>query len=178
MKTYLLRLSADHAKAVVHALEFYCRVRMGQLREISDELSDIDFGQRDAADDVCDQLTRILFPELIPGSYHSYASERTGNTAHLCYEVEKSLRHRVSWTERPLKKGDMPICSHDAPILFPSGVSPRPECAAEDGRQPELEYNGLRVSDALADLVGTRDAVESLRVIRRWKAAAASVGMV
>ncbi len=177
--TYLLRLSSEHARAVAHACELYGRIRMGQLREIADELSGIDFDRRADAEKVCDALKGILFPELTSsGHYHGICSPAAGQTAHLCYEVEKSLRHRIAWTERPYTTGDG-LCSNDhyEPILFPAGVAPRPECAAEDGRQPEIEYNGIRVADALAELVGTRDVIETLRVICRWKDAA-SVGVV
>lgn len=173
MRLYTLRITSDHAKAVVAALDLYMRIAMGQTREIGAafEGKNGDWQQqRDSGlDQVLDQLRSILFTDLPPGCYHSIMSPATGKSAHLCYEVHNCLRHRLAWSEYPKTKGELPTTHHDTPILFPSGINPIPECCTEDGRQPEIEYNGYRVSQALFDLVGTHDVAESLRIIRGWK---------
>lgn len=171
--TYLLRLSEKHAYAVQRALELYQRVAMGQTKEIGGEFEGKNGNwqrQRDQGlDAACEHLKRILFPDLEPNAYYGIMSEQAGKTAHLCHEVFTTLRHRISWTERPLKEGDFPGVSHDEPLLFPSGVTPRPQCAAESGEQPELAKSGYRLAREIEEILGTRDIKEAAEKLREWK---------
>lgn len=173
MKLYTLRITSDHAKAVIAALDLFDRISMGQTKEIGSvfEGKNGDWQQqRDAGlDRVLEQLKSILFPDLTTGGYYGIMSPATGKTAHLCHEVHNCLRHRVAWSEYPKANGEMPTTHHDTPILFPSEIEPIPECSVEDGKQPEIEYNGYRLHRAMYEIVGTHDVAESLRIIRGWK---------
>lgn len=171
---YTLRITSAHARAVLGALDLYMRIAMGQTKEIGSVFEGRNGSswedQRQAGlDQVCEQLKSILFPDLTPGGYYGIMNEKTGRDAHLCYEVHCSLRHRVTWTENPLPAGAMPSTWHDTPILFPSGVAPAPECIAEGGKQPELEFNGYKLHRAMSDLLGTHDIPEAIRKIAAWK---------
>lgn len=171
--TYLLRLSPEHAHAVQRALELYQRIAMGQTKDIGYEFEgkNGDWKQQrgQGLDQACEHLKRILFPDLEPNAYYGITNEKTGKTAHLCHEVFTTLRHRVNWTERPLKEGDFPGVSHDEPLLFPSGVFPRPECASEDGKQPELAATGQRLAREIEEILETRDIKEAAEKLREWK---------
>lgn len=172
-KTYLLRISSEHAKAVISALDLYQRIAMGQTKEIGSEFEgkngDWQTQRTQGLDAACERLKRILFPDLQPNAYYGIMSEQTGKTAHLCYEVFSSLRHRISWTERPLQPGDFPATSHDEPILFPSGVSPRPECADESGEQPELARSPFSLARSIEEIIGTKNLKEAEKILRTWR---------
>ena len=174
MNLYTLRITSQHARALLSALDLYMRVAMGQTREIGNEFEgrngcSFEEQRNQGLDQLCDQLKHVLFPDLAPNAYYGIMHEKTGKTAHLCYELHACVRNRVSWTENPLPAGAMPTTWHDTPILFPSGVTPIPECACEDGSQPELEFNGYRLVPKMAELLGTTDIPTALRTIRKWK---------
>lgn len=171
--TYLLRISQEHAYAVQRALELYQRISMGQTKEIGFEFEgkhgDWKLQRGQGLDAVCEQLKRILFPDLGPNAYYGITSEQAGKSAHLCYEVFAALRHRIAWTETPLTPGTLSLVSHDEPLLFPSGVFPRPECASEDGKQPELAATGQRLAREIEEILETRDIKEAAEKLREWK---------
>lgn len=182
VSTYLLRLSSEHAIALLTACELYMRIAMGQTKEIGVEFEGKNGDwkqQRDQGlDQACEHLKRILFPDLEPNAYYGITHEKTGKTAHLCYEVFTTLRHRISWTESPLKEGEFQGVSHDEPLLFPSGVTPRPQCAAESGEQPELAKSGYRIAREIEEIIGTRDLKEAERVLRQWRKELESTGFI
>lgn len=168
--TYLLRLSSDHAHALLKAVNLFQRLSMGDFHEIGAEFEgkndDWKTQREKGLDEVLDQLKGILAPDLSPrGHNYGYGTEKTGKNGHLAYEILKCLQHRVSWTERPLQPGEFGYHSHDAPILFPSGITP-PECIAEDGKQPELERSGAGLARELEELLGTRNILEAVKRVR------------
>lgn len=180
--TYLLRISTEHAKALLQACELYMRIAMGQTKEIGTEFEGKNGDwqrQRDQGlDAACEHLKRILFPDLTGGAYYGITSKKTGTTAHLCYEMHTSLRHRISWTEQPLSPGEFPMASHDEPMLFPSGVATKPQCAAESGEQPELSRSPYKIARSIEEIIGTRDIKEAERILKTWRQELEKTGFI
>lgn len=170
MQTYTIRITSDHAKAVCRALDLYERIAMGQTKEIGSEFEgkngEWQQQREQGLDAVCEHLKQILCPDLQRNQYYGIMSKQTGKTAHLCYEVQKAILHRIAWTERPTAPADN---DHFEPLLFPSGVNPRPECANDDGKQPELESSGYRLAKEIEEELGTTNIKEALRIIRNLK---------
>ncbi len=172
--TYLLRLSSGHAKAVLDAVELYQRLAMGDFHEIGrvfeGKNGDWQEQREQGLDELLDRLKNVLAPDLSPrGHNYGYASEKTGETGRLLYEVLSELRYRIAWTERPPQPGRICDRNHYEPILFPSSVKPKPQCASEDGRQPELAATGERLAREIEAELGTTDIKEALAIIRRLK---------
>lgn len=180
--TYLIRVSPEHARALLTACELYMRIAMGQTKEIGAAFEGKNGEwqkQRDQGlDAACEHLKRILFPDLAPNAYYGIMSEQAGKAAHLCLEVFTTLRHRVNWTECPLKEGDFPGVSHDEPLLFPSGVTPRPQCAAESGEQPELAKSPYKLARSIEDIIGTNNLQEAENILRRWREELGTTGFI
>ena len=171
--TYLLRLSSEHAHAVQRAVAFYHRLAMGDTREIAAEFEgkngDWKQQRQQGLDETLDRLQQILFPDLTGiGHNYGYGSDKTGTTGQLLYEVSTAMRHRIAWTERPLDSNTYSR-DHDEPILFPSPVAEKPQCATTTGDQPELTTNGMRLAKEIEELLGTTNIKEAANRIREWK---------
>lgn len=171
--TYLLRLSLEHARAVSAACDLYGRIAMGQTKEIGAVFEGKNGEwqrQRDnGMDEILEALKKILFPDLDRNQYYGIMNSKTGRPAHLCYEVQKEVDYRIAWTEHPKKADEFGGNDYYKPVLFPSGVQPRPQCASEDGTQPELAASGQRIAREIEKELGTTDIKEALRIIRELK---------
>ena len=174
--TYLLRLSQEHAAAVSRALEITHRADMGQWRIVMEHYEgkngDWQKQREQGLEAVTDHLQRILCPDLSPVGGYGYGSEKTGKSGQLTYEVKNCLDHRRAWAERPPAPGDILAYgrNHSEPCLFPSDVRQKPQCSTEDGIQPELAANGIRIAREIERELGTQDIKEALRIIRQLKA--------
>ena len=173
-KTYLLRISAEHARAVLHALYVYHRLAMGDFHELSNafEGKNGDWKKQRAQglDEAIDRVKAILAPDLSPrGHNYGYGGEKTGKIGQLVYEVHKCMQHRIAWTETPPNDSHGMSNAHYDPILFPSGATPRPECAAESGEQPELARSPYKLARSIEEIVGTRDLKEAEKILGRWR---------
>lgn len=172
--TYLLRLSQEHARAVSAALNLYQRCCMGDYHEIGNVFEgkngDWKTQREQGLDEVLDRLKKILAPDLNPGGHnYGYGSEKTGKMGHLAYEVKTALDFRRAWTERPLEQGEYGDNDHYEPILFPSSVTPKPECATEDGEQPELAHTAWKIAREIEAELGTNNIKEALEIIKKLK---------
>ena len=174
--TYLLRLSGEHAAALSTACEVYHRAAMGQWRIVVDHFegknADWQWQREQGLDQVADQLQRILCPGLSPGGGYGYGSEQTGRTGQLIFEVKQRLDHRRYWTEEGIPQ-DSHRDYHE-PMLFPSPVTPKPECAAESGNQPELAVHPMKLAKEIEEILypdGFTDLRDGVKRLKQWKKA-------
>ncbi len=123
---YVLTLTEEQARTVSRACELYCRLHIGQLRELNDELlvaenHDQIWERREAAEDLLDKLRQIYFPSL-HGRGHSYGVGKFDH-ADRAWDVHHAIRYKMSWHEQP--EGGMGV-NFDPPRQTLN--EPLPEC--------------------------------------------------
>lgn len=124
--TYALTLSSGQARLMARALDFWCRVRMGQLEALEAAVRPRPGpswaaragGDRPAGHIDWDALREALavvrgemFPWLPPD-----ASDLDFPGGRESFNLRKVIEHCVSWHESPLKPGEMPTVNYDGPI--------------------------------------------------------------
>ena len=115
-------LTPEQARAVITAIDFYMRVRMGQFSEIGSIFWDRD-GRDDRVTERLNQIKGVIYPNLPgPGAAHSISGVPYKD-AKVGYDILQVIRHAMSWHEAP--QGGITV-NFDSP-LFVSDSNPRPK---------------------------------------------------
>jgi len=102
-----LTLNEEHARTMLDALDLWSRLGMGQLEEVEKVLRlrmlDKPVERLDALQAFATQLKVSKGPlsGLLPDQHHGIASTQTPETAKVACDVYETLRHALSWAQRP-----------------------------------------------------------------------------
>lgn len=112
------------ARVVGRALEFYARIGIGQLEEITelarwDQLNKLDgskptYAEIEEADVLLKQVKRLLFG-LESNASLGILNPKTSQPAQIAWAVSKSIRHRMAWDANP--EGGMGV-DFDEPLFI------------------------------------------------------------
>ena len=102
-----IEMTEGQAWIVNEALDLYSRIWMGQIDEPFQMLRG--FCDRypkteedsEGVDLALALLSKIYFPELQGGGYHSIGSCKTDERAKIAYDVQQSIRNKVAWANKP-----------------------------------------------------------------------------
>ena len=101
---YILELSADQAKLLSCACEFYSRIRMGQWQELlycCSDLTNVDYCKiRDEIEPTILEARSKVYPELSKSYGHSYGVGKFKD-ADMIWEIYEVLRNKIAWHEHP-----------------------------------------------------------------------------
>lgn len=115
-------LSPEQASAVVTAIDFYMRIRMGQFSELGHIFWDRN-GHDERVSERLNQIKALIYPEH-PGLGASYSiASAPYKDARVSYDVLQVIRHAAAWAENP--EGGMTV-NFDRPS-FVSDALPRPK---------------------------------------------------
>lgn len=111
------------AHVLITACDMYMRGKMGQLRNVAQEIDILNpDGLWNAMEALETKVTKL--PKYM---YHSIRSEKVHETARTAYDLLQVMRHRLAWDDQP--KGDIGV-AFDKPFL--AGKQPPPVMLRSD----------------------------------------------
>ena len=96
----VLTLNESQADVLIDALDFYSRILMGQIGEITTIFPYGSITRNARVDSLISMLKREMFPELEDGSYFAAHEPRVGN-GRVAYDIQQVLRHAIAWEHHP-----------------------------------------------------------------------------
>jgi len=97
MSKYILEASDKQLEILVKALDFYSRIQMGQVSELTNPyvipLPDADYS--DVETKVFD-LKKTMFPDLDSKSYYSLNSKRLPDTVRQAVDLMETINYKIS----------------------------------------------------------------------------------
>ena len=124
MTNYTVTLNCAQLVALRNACEWIGRLNMGQfdiLKEICYK-KDVSV-EYDEFKEVEQQLKQILYPDLVPySSYYGIASEQTGETAKILWDIYQSIRQFISLNDSLIDEHftisyDNPLHTSNEPLI-------------------------------------------------------------
>lgn len=111
---YHLSLTEKQAHVLIKALDFYSRIKCGQLTEIENIFRDVlIFEERkiplenlEKSEKVLADLKRLLFPEIDSPNASYGIREAPGESEKIAYDIQQVVRHRLAWDG--VKPGEKP----------------------------------------------------------------------
>lgn len=146
MRKYTLSdLLPEQARAISNALEFYARIRTGQINEIISMFRrsipasvKVPAENLDEAEGLLRQVKRLLFPDLSPDASYGIRSA-PDEASKTCYDIHQVIRHRLAWDEDPVSPEGFPegfrTVHHDEP--WACGKLPLPKIEKTENSSSE-----------------------------------------
>ena len=143
----MVRVTKSQAAVMREALEFYARLKAGQIDMVLHDCYIDRFGAGDWNHDTktehCNALKRAIFPELNLNASYGVGS-KTYPEQGIAWDIMQVLRHKLAWdrvAEEGKEKPDYPMqVQYGSPMAFSSEPLPQiesmygPDHAAEKGR--------------------------------------------
>ena len=95
---YQLEASEAQLKLIIKALDFYSRVQMGQVSELTNPFSlPLENADYTDVDKKVSDLKQSMFPDLDSNSYYAIKSKKLPDSVRQSVDIMEVLRHRLSW---------------------------------------------------------------------------------
>jgi len=98
MDNYTIEANTAQLELMMKALDFYSRIQMGQLSELTNpyiiQLPDADYS------DVDEQLLKLkksMFPELDDRTFYSIKTKKIPDTIRQTVDILDVIRHQIAW---------------------------------------------------------------------------------
>lgn len=125
-----IELTEEQAYVIMDALEFMCRIEMGQFNEIpyrinqntyDEALKHPKFDMR-KAEEILREAKMVMFPQLqnMPGAYIGIAA--TNERSKVSWDLYQQIRHDLSWHRNP--EGGMTV-NFDQPFVLSKQPLPK-----------------------------------------------------
>lgn len=115
---YEIELDEEQMETVIHSLEFYYRIYIGQWQEIPRELIDLNDNEYlEKYDETCSLLMdarKVVYPELPADTSTNYSVTKFDKSIN-AMEIHEVLRHCRAWAKNP--NGGWTV-DFDRPISF------------------------------------------------------------
>jgi len=93
---YRMTLSEKQVKVVLHALDLFFRLEMGQVEELKRRLSNRPFDS-----EVYQRIKSLLFPELEMNEYYGIMSPEISDDTRRAADIHDALRYHYVWSKEP-----------------------------------------------------------------------------
>lgn len=117
----LSNLTSEQAHVISDALEFYSRIRTGQIVELVRMFRYTSLAtckptpaNLNKAEELLREAKQLLFPEL-PTDASYGIREAPDQRARISYDIHQVIRHRLAWDEDPVAPGAFRSVNHDEP---------------------------------------------------------------
>jgi len=98
MSQYTLEASEAQFNLIVKALDFYSRIHMGQVSELTNPFSlplpDADYSDVDTK---VIELKKSMFPELEDREFYSIRAKKLPDDVRQAVDMLETIRYRISW---------------------------------------------------------------------------------
>lgn len=98
MNKYTVELNSEQLELVMKALDFYSRIQMGQVSELTNpfviQLPNADYSN---VDDQLLSLKKSMFPELDAKTFYSIKTKKIPDTIRQTVDILDVMRHKLAW---------------------------------------------------------------------------------